>query len=336
MTSVSPSLKRKRPAPISSSTDLIVIDVDDDGERMMGADHSTPPTSSCCPFLPLHPKTISACIKWWRFIRRFGSIAPCTDDECQGADKTFPILLTELYSKFFQRYHTGAMSSLALNCGFTVPDVSYDLVNQRLSEFSKYVYASSGKEVQSYNGQIPTSYRCWRDLIMTMAVFCNDEACGPSIISMPGVTRAYVTEMAERINTQSVLDRMQNMDGFYIVSAQQDSSDCNSESSSEDDDENEDDVFYAQHEVTYKEWLEEMKYASTTKVAHEYFKMRMFERKDMRVVADSRRVHQMAVFLHRYATDCRALTEQEKANHDKENGKLMGSSIVQDDEDEDE
>lgn len=80
------------------------------------------------------------------------------------------------------------------------------------------------------------------------------------------------------------------------------------------------DVFYAQHEVVYKEWLGEMKYNSSTQVAHEYFKMRMCERKDMRCIADSRRVHQMAVMLHYYSTDSRALTEQEKATHCKENG----------------
>lgn len=80
------------------------------------------------------------------------------------------------------------------------------------------------------------------------------------------------------------------------------------------------DVFYAQHEVEYKEWLVENGYESTTKVAHEYFNMRMFVRKDMRVNADSRRVHQMSVALHRYSTDYCGLTALEGQVHDKENG----------------
>lgn len=80
------------------------------------------------------------------------------------------------------------------------------------------------------------------------------------------------------------------------------------------------DVFYAQHEVVYKQWLVEMNYVSTTKVAHEYFHHRMFVSKDMRVNADSRRVHQMAVALHRYSIDSAELTAQEIQQHDKENG----------------
>lgn len=79
------------------------------------------------------------------------------------------------------------------------------------------------------------------------------------------------------------------------------------------------DVFYATHEVVYKEWLHENVWVSSTETAHEYFLMRMFERKDIRVCADSRRVHQMAVALHRYATGSRKLTNLEISTHVKEN-----------------
>lgn len=154
-------------------------------------------------------------MKWWRFIRRFGAISPCTDEKCEGIDGAFPIMLTELYSKLLTRYHTGAMSSVAINCGLTVPEIGYDLTNQRLTEFSKYVYGDISDGLIKYAGSIPPSFRCWRDLIITMAVLCNDEVCGSCIISMPEETRAYVTEMAERMNTNSVLDRMDIMDAHY-------------------------------------------------------------------------------------------------------------------------
>lgn len=80
------------------------------------------------------------------------------------------------------------------------------------------------------------------------------------------------------------------------------------------------DVFYAQHEVVYKEWLGEMKYESSIRVAFQYFKNRMCVRKDMRCIADSRRVHQMACMLHHYSTDSDKLTAQEEAVIDKEIG----------------
>lgn len=78
------------------------------------------------------------------------------------------------------------------------------------------------------------------------------------------------------------------------------------------------DVFYAQHEVVYKEWLSENTWASSTETAHEYFHLRMFVRKDMRVIADSRRVHQMAVALHRYSVESYKLTNLEISQHTKE------------------
>ena len=79
------------------------------------------------------------------------------------------------------------------------------------------------------------------------------------------------------------------------------------------------DCFYATHEVVYKEWLHDNTWASSTATAHEYFKMRMFVRKDIRVIADSRRVHQMACALHSYSTDSYKLTNLEISTHVKEN-----------------
>lgn len=80
------------------------------------------------------------------------------------------------------------------------------------------------------------------------------------------------------------------------------------------------DVFYLAHEVKYKEWLKEQVWVSSTETAHQYFLMRMFVRKDMRVICDSRRVHQMSVALHRYSTDSNKLTAKELLEHRKEVG----------------
>lgn len=79
------------------------------------------------------------------------------------------------------------------------------------------------------------------------------------------------------------------------------------------------DCFYATHEVVYKEWLHENTWVSSTQTAHEYLCMRMFVRKDMRVIADSRRCHQIAVALHKYSTDSYKLTNLEISCHVKEN-----------------
>ena len=48
------------------------------------------------------------------------------------------------------------------------------------------------------------------------------------------------------------------------------------------------DVFYSTHEVTYKEWLKEQVWISSTETAHQYFLDQMFVKKDMRVICDSR------------------------------------------------
>ena len=80
------------------------------------------------------------------------------------------------------------------------------------------------------------------------------------------------------------------------------------------------DVFYAVHEVEYKKYLEEKDSPPSTSVlAHKYFLNRMCVKKDMRCIADSRRVHQMAVMLHRYSCDSDELTSLEDNTHTKEN-----------------
>lgn len=71
------------------------------------------------------------------------------------------------------------------------------------------------------------------------------------------------------------------------------------------------DPFYSYHEVTYKAWLHEHTWVSTIQTAQEYFHWRMFDKKDMRVVIDCRRVFQMAKALHRYSTEDWKLTAEE-------------------------
>lgn len=71
------------------------------------------------------------------------------------------------------------------------------------------------------------------------------------------------------------------------------------------------DTFFSSHEVHYKAWLLENTWCSTCQTAMEYFHLRMFVRKDMPVNADSRKVHQWAVALHRYTTEDYKLTPRE-------------------------
>ena len=82
------------------------------------------------------------------------------------------------------------------------------------------------------------------------------------------------------------------------------------------------DLFYNKHEIAYKEYLKDRSFVSSSATAHEYFLHRMFVGKDMRVIADSRRVHQLSVALHRYASDCCKLTALELQTHNRENGDL--------------
>jgi len=78
------------------------------------------------------------------------------------------------------------------------------------------------------------------------------------------------------------------------------------------------DPFLAMHEVVYKQWLTENTWVSSSETAHQYFKLRMYVRKDLRAVMDPRRVHQMACALHAYSVESYALTAQELNQHVKE------------------
>lgn len=78
------------------------------------------------------------------------------------------------------------------------------------------------------------------------------------------------------------------------------------------------DLFYAQHEVEYRNYLEENTFVSSTETAHEYFLWRMCVRKDMRCLADDRRLFQMSKMLHRYTTEDCKLTVKEKRHHNEE------------------
>lgn len=80
------------------------------------------------------------------------------------------------------------------------------------------------------------------------------------------------------------------------------------------------DMFYANHKKTHKDWLHERTFVSATATAHEYFKYRMFVTKDMRVIANSRRVHQINCAMLAYATESQKLTALELQQHRKENG----------------
>lgn len=73
------------------------------------------------------------------------------------------------------------------------------------------------------------------------------------------------------------------------------------------------DEFFSTHEMCYRKWLEEHTWHSTMQTAMEYFHWRMFVQKDMPVVADSRKVHQWGVALHRYTVEDYKLTPKELA-----------------------
>lgn len=79
------------------------------------------------------------------------------------------------------------------------------------------------------------------------------------------------------------------------------------------------DTFYHYHEIKYKEWLTEKTWVSSHQTAMEYFHMRMFVWKDMRVNADSRKVRQMALALHRYSTSDYKCTAKELREITEEN-----------------
>jgi hypothetical protein len=76
------------------------------------------------------------------------------------------------------------------------------------------------------------------------------------------------------------------------------------------------DAFYNNHTMAYTPWLLlKNELESSTLLAHSYFNYRMFVDKDMRVIADTHKVHEMAVGLHRYYTGAPALTALEISIH---------------------
>lgn len=79
------------------------------------------------------------------------------------------------------------------------------------------------------------------------------------------------------------------------------------------------DPFYATHEVHYKDWLHDNAKVSSQIDALEYFKWRMFVKKDMRVVEDRRRLMQKALCLHEYAMEVQEPTPNERRQYLSEN-----------------
>lgn len=75
------------------------------------------------------------------------------------------------------------------------------------------------------------------------------------------------------------------------------------------------DPWYATQEVHYKEWLRENDKVSSQIDALEYFKYRMFVKKDMRVVEDRRRLMQKALCLHEYSMEIQAPTAEERRQY---------------------
>lgn len=75
------------------------------------------------------------------------------------------------------------------------------------------------------------------------------------------------------------------------------------------------DGYYVALEIDYKKYLDEVKLSSSTVVAHEYLRYRMFVRRDMRVVSDYRRVFQNAVALHEYSSGTHELSEELRNMH---------------------
>lgn len=72
------------------------------------------------------------------------------------------------------------------------------------------------------------------------------------------------------------------------------------------------DLFYSNHEITYKAWLAEKQYPySSPQTAAEYFNHRMYVIRDMRCIEDPRRVHMKSVALHKYTVQDGKLTNLE-------------------------
>lgn len=171
---------------------MSLIDVDNDGEYVEDA--------YTCPFLPLTPDVILCFMQWYKYARKFGSVASTS------AEKVWiPFFVTEKYHRFLSHCHVNLHHPSAAGVyindyqHFTLNEVSYDTVNSKLTEFIQHVYKDSGDK-------IPPWLYCWRDLVIFMAVQSTDDVCR-DIISIPPVVKALVMELAKRMNTRHGAER---------------------------------------------------------------------------------------------------------------------------------
>lgn len=78
------------------------------------------------------------------------------------------------------------------------------------------------------------------------------------------------------------------------------------------------DLFFGVHEVHYKEYLDEQTWVSSIETALRYFQNRMFVKKDMRVIMDQRRLFQMSIALHRYASEDDSISAEQRRQYLRE------------------
>lgn len=78
------------------------------------------------------------------------------------------------------------------------------------------------------------------------------------------------------------------------------------------------DLFYANHEVHYKEYLHEESYVSSIETALKYFQNRMYVKKDMKVIEDQRRLFQKAICLHRYSSEDDSISAEQRRQYLRE------------------
>lgn len=90
------------------------------------------------------------------------------------------------------------------------------------------------------------------------------------------------------------------------------------------------DVFMDNLEHQYKSYLAENSFVSSSETAHEFLKYSMNEKRECRVIQDRRRVFQLALNLHEYATETRKLTPFERSLHERENGTLCRCAFERD------
>lgn len=64
---------------------------------------------------------------------------------------TIPYFLTSMYPKFLKMFHMQD-GGVVLNCGLTVPTVTYDTVSTRLAEFVDYLFAEP--ECPDFGGKV--------------------------------------------------------------------------------------------------------------------------------------------------------------------------------------